>query len=174
MEVKKFILALAYAISGILVVVFAIESFNSTIDLLRTFHILPEKKAEVVVREERTPEQIAVYKVGCVTYDYRTLARDPALHEGESIKLSGWVGQVIENGENITILANVTFMGDGEYEDTVYITYTRWSHMESHVLEDDIVDMYGTFQGLKTYQSVSGESVTVPYLIAEYIDIRLD
>ena len=49
--------------------------------------------------------------------------------------------------------------------------YTRKSENESRILEDDIINMYGTLNGTKTYDSVLGSSITIPYLIAEYIDV---
>lgn len=117
---------------------------------------------------------IADYKAGCAYYDYRTLARDPEIYKGEQIKMSGQVVQVLESGNDVVLRVNVTPSDYGRYEDTVYVEYTRSSGAESRILEDDIIDMYGVFRGLKTYETIWSGSVTIPYLAAMYIDIHLD
>ena len=43
---------------------------------------------------------------------------------------------------------------------------------EANILEDDIVMMYGTLAGDYTYETVMGNELTVPFLMAEYIDIQ--
>jgi len=39
-------------------------------------------------------------------------------------------------------------------------------------LEDDIINMYGTIKGTKTYETVMGNDMTIPYLEAQYITIE--
>ena len=66
---------------------------------------------------------------------------------------------------------NVT---EGEYaiwDDTLYIEYKRKSENESRILEDDIIIVYGKMNGIKNYQAVMGNQISIPYLLAEYIDI---
>lgn len=86
--------------------------------------------------------------------------------------------QVIESGNNITMRVNITaeeneFAENGYiYSDTIYVTYRRQSENESRVLEDDIITLYGTLDGLETYNSIFGESVSLPSVKARYIEIQ--
>lgn len=114
---------------------------------------------------------IASYKKRCVTYDYRTVARDPHVYEGELARFTGKVVQVMESGRSVILLVNVT-KDNSSYRDTVYVTYTRKSDQESRVLVDDIVTMYGTLAGLKSYETILGSTATIPALVAEYIDVH--
>ena len=114
---------------------------------------------------------IASYKKRCVTYDYRTVARDPHVYEGELARFTGKVVQVMESGRSVILRVNVT-KDNSSYRDTVYVTYTRKSDQESRVLEDDIVTMYGTLAGLKSYETILGSTATIPALVAEYIDVH--
>lgn len=52
------------------------------------------------------------------------------------------------------------------------MTYTKQDSSEANILEDDIVMMYGTLAGDYTYETVMGNELTVPFLMAEYIDIQ--
>ncbi|OQB11612.1 MAG: hypothetical protein BWY15_02439 [Firmicutes bacterium ADurb.Bin193] len=77
----------------------------------------------------------------------------------------------MEQGLNVALRIDVT---QGEYDlwsDTIFVEYTRKSAEESRILENDIVTIYGTMNGLKTYQSVLGNQVTVPCIVAEYIEL---
>lgn len=41
------------------------------------------------------------------------------------------------------------------------------------ILEDDFVYCYGTFGGLYTYESVLGQSITVPIMYLDHIERRV-
>ena len=55
------------------------------------------------------------------------------------------------------------------YTDTIYVTYFA-DEDDARLLEDDVVVMYGELKGEKTYETVMGSSVTIPYFTAEYIE----
>ena len=86
----------------------------------------------------------------------------------------------MEDGDNVIMRVNITkeknqFASGGYlYSDTVYVEYTRKSESESRILKDDIINMYGTLNGTKTYDTVLGSDTTIPYFVAEYIDIISD
>lgn len=105
------------------------------------------------------------YKSSCKNYSYENLARNPDTYKDKKVKLRGEVVQVIENGKKIDLRIYM----DEEYDDTVYVTYTLKSG-EDRILEDDILMIYGTFEGLVTYETVLGAKVTVPYVEAAYIE----
>lgn len=116
----------------------------------------------------------------CKTYTYKEISRNPANYEGKKAKFEGQVVQVMEDGDNVIMRVDVTkeenqFASGGYlYSDTVYVEYTRKSESESRILEDDIINMYGTLNGTKTYDTVLGSDTTIPYFVAEYIDIISD
>ena len=132
---------------------------------------------EVVATEpyELSAEEIAQrYKANCTAYNYDTIARDPGGYQGTYCKYTGKVIQVMESnfwGRTIyTLRVNVTKTKYG-YEDTIYVNFSQDAD-SPRILEDDIVTIYGTNEGTKTYQTVMGASVTIPEVDAKYIDIQ--
>ena len=115
----------------------------------------------------------------CKTYTYKEIARNPGEFKGKKAKFEGQVVQVMENGDNVVMRVDVTkeanqFVSGGYmYSDTVFVEYTRKSEKEIRILEDDIINMYGTLNGTKSYDSVLGGNITIPYMLAEYIDVLL-
>lgn len=59
----------------------------------------------------------------------------------------------------------------GNYDDVVYVTYFR-GEGESRILEDDRVTVYGKCEGLYTYESTTGKSVTLPEFTAETVTLQ--
>lgn len=114
---------------------------------------------------------IADYKQRCKTYEYKNIARDPHLYQGKMARFTGQVIQVMESGNSVVLRVNVTKSTYG-YNDTVFVTYTKKSSQESRILEDDIVTLYGTLEGLKSYETIFGATVTIPAMEAKYIDIH--
>lgn len=116
----------------------------------------------------------------CKTYTYKEIARNPGEFKGKKAKFEGQVVQVMENGDNVVMRVDVTkeanqFVSGGYmYSDTVFVEYTRKSEKEIRILEDDIINMYGTLNGTKSYDSVLGGNITIPYMLAEYIDVLSD
>ncbi len=106
------------------------------------------------------------YKSKCKTYTYKELARNPDNYKGVTVSLKGEVIQVLESGKNIELRLNI----DGNYEETVYVTYTL-KEDEGRILEYDIVTIYGSFEGLYSYESVMGAEITLPQIAARYIDL---
>lgn len=116
----------------------------------------------------------------CQEYTYAEIARDPDQYKGKNAKFTGQVIQVQESGNDVVMRVSITKnkydYGDGTsdvlYDDPIYVEYTRKNDGESRVLEEDIVTMYGTLNGLQTYESILGESISIPLFEAEYIDIQ--
>lgn len=126
-----------------------------------------ENKATEV---KETKEQ---YIASCLDYKYKDLARNPNEYKGKRIKFTGEVIQVQEGFLNSVVLrVNVTKNEYDFWEDTVYVEYTYSNSNESKILEDDIIDLYGEYKGLKSYTSVLGSTVTIPEVEAKYINIK--
>lgn len=116
------------------------------------------------------------FKSQCSFYGYEEISRKPNDYIGKKAKYEGKVLQVVENGDNsVTLLVDVTkeYDGYGDYYwyDTIYVEYTRQSSDEARILEDDIVNIYGTLNGTITYTTVLESELTIPYFIAEYAEV---
>ena len=118
--------------------------------------------------EENTSYQISEeeYKSSCKTYAYKDMARNPDNYKGENITLKGEVIQVLESGKKIEMRVNM----NNDYDQTFYVLYTLKSN-EGRILENDIVKIYGNFEGLMSYKSVLGAEITLPLIDAKYIEI---
>jgi hypothetical protein len=54
----------------------------------------------------------------------------------------------------------------GYFDDTIYVDYTG-----ERLLEDDIIDVWGKFVGLKTYTAVLGNEITLPEINALHVEM---
>ena len=98
---------------------------------------------------------------------YDKLARTPDDYEYEKIKASGEVIQVMEGDGETQLRVAV----GGDY-DTVLLVYYDSSIVDTRVLEDDNVTLYGISQGLYTYESTMGGDITVPLVAVQKIVIN--
>ena len=126
---------------------------------------------DVNIQSEQTVISEDEYKSNCRTVNYTDVARNPNNYIGESVVFKGKVVQIQENGNNVMLRVNVTEGEYGIWDDTLYIEYKRKSENESRILEDDIITVYGKMNGIKNYQAVMGNQISIPYLLAEYIDV---
>lgn len=101
---------------------------------------------------------------------YRALARQPDTYEGTVVVFRGKVIQVVEGGRDTTLRIDVTRGAYGIWDDTVYVEYRRGSSRESRILENDIVTFWGTFVGIKSYTAVLGNTIQIPYVVADVIE----
>lgn len=111
------------------------------------------------------------YKEQCTAYKYKAIARNPNDYEGKLAKFTGQVVQVEETEDGNVLRVDVTKDEYGIWNDTIYVEYTPKSNGESRILENDVVTMYGELDGIKSYTTVLGGKVSIPYLKAQYIDI---
>jgi len=112
------------------------------------------------------------FKASCTAdYDYRELARDPKTYIGKPAQFRGEVAQVMEDDGIAAYRINVTEGDYGIWQDTIYVTYFP-EEGEKRILEDDIVTVYGEMTDLVTYETVMGNSISIPGLYAKYIDLE--
>ncbi|HHX19713.1 MAG TPA: hypothetical protein GX728_04670 [Clostridiaceae bacterium] len=133
-----------------------------------TIHYKGEEVPLEIKCSSLSPEQ---YKAQCESISYNELARNPRKYEGRYVRFTGEVVQAMEDLFFYVYRINVTkkrFFWD----DTVYVEYISLDDSMPRVLEDDIVTFYGEYKGLKTYTTIFGGSVTIPYVSAKYIDIK--
>ena len=56
------------------------------------------------------------------------------------------------------------------YKNTIYVEY--YNIHSGRILKDDIVNIYGMLDGLETYTTIKGGSVTIPKISAMYIEVE--
>ena len=113
------------------------------------------------------------YKSKCRTVSYESLARNPDSYKGEYLTYVGEVIQVLESGKNVQLRVNVTeYEVYGTYfsKDTIYVT-AKLSDDGPRILEKDIIRLYGICEGLHTYSSVIGTTISIPSIRAEYWEL---
>ncbi len=107
------------------------------------------------------------YKAQCQEIEYKDLARNPDDYTGEFLKISGEVIQVLEDGDELTLR-----VATADYYDDIFLVSYSYKDGESRILEDDQVTLWGMYYGTYTYESTLGGNITVPCLLAEYVDIE--
>lgn len=118
-------------------------------------------KAEKKAAEEKEKKG---YNTGIT---YNQLARNPEKYEGEKIKFSGKVVQVIENDDESE--TEIRLAVNGDYDSIILVGYEN-DIVSSRILEDDTITFYGTSVGTISYDSTLGGKITIPAAIANKID----
>ncbi len=119
-----------------------------------------QKQAEI---EAAAKEAQKGYETGIT---YNQLARTPDDYLGEKVKFRGYVLQVLE-GTTTTTLRIAT---KGHYDNILLVDY-KSDIISTRVLEDDTIVIYGLSQGLYTYESTMGASITIPYVSVDQLEI---
>lgn len=130
------------------------------------------QNSKTTVTQDPT-ETMEQFKATCEKISSDDLARDTEKYVGKRVVLTGEVIQVLEKDNNVTMRVNVTKKGTPEFtywEDTVLVEYTRPSN-ESRILEEDIIQFWGTVEGRITYEAIFGQEVTLPEIGAKYITV---
>ena len=132
-------------------------------------YVFSVKKVEDVgiTQEDILTLLVKEYKV----YSYEEIARNPNKVKGHKAMVFGKVIQVIEQGDSVNLRVNISQSEWDIYSDTVYVTYTKKTSDEDRILENDIVMIMGTLDGLYTYDADSGAQVTLPLIQSDYIRI---
>lgn len=117
-----------------------------------------------------TAEEIeSFYKNNCKTISYEKLSRSPGEYEGELVKFSGKVLQVCSEASSPFYYSTYRVATSGSYNNVVYILVDNYG-TGYRILEDDWITFYGEFVGLFTYETVRGDSLTIPKIEVEYYD----
>lgn len=109
------------------------------------------------------------YKAQCQSYTYDAVARNPGQYNGSYAKFSGRVLQVQQSELGNTLYYTLRVATVGNYDGVLYVSYTS-SKDDARILEDDNITMWGQLTGEKTYETVMGNSITIPSFSAEYIE----
>ncbi|MCA9239735.1 MAG: hypothetical protein KDA37_06035, partial [Planctomycetales bacterium] len=137
-------------------------SVTSTDDALVIGPVLP-----VIDEEESTAAaSLNEQKANAATIDYDDLFRYNEDHVGKLVRYVGQVLQVEECqtcAEDLAVLRiAVTEDRFGLWDDPIWVEYMG----PDRFLEDDIVTVWGIVEGLHTYETILGGTVTIPALTA--------
>lgn len=99
---------------------------------------------------------------------WEALMRNESQHQGKAVYFKGEVAQVLEGSEGNYAIRVYTSRGSfDEYsEDTIWVEYQG-----SRVLDGDVIELWGEFVELHTYESVDGDPVTIPGINAEKLEV---
>ena len=109
------------------------------------------------------------YKSQCTSIPYSDLAHSTEKYVNKKVAVTGQVVQVQESGNSVILRVNMTKDQYGVYEDTIWVNYTMKSG-ESHIIENDIINIWGSVKGRRTYSTVLGSSMTIPEIDAVEIE----
>ena len=121
-----------------------------------TFSLSPEEVKKLYIQE-------------CKSIKYDKLSRSPGEYEGQKVKFTGRVVQVCSEASSAFYYSTYRVATSGRYKDVIYVKIDNYGS-GSRILENDKITLYGTFDGLYTYTTVMGASVTIPSITAEYVN----
>lgn len=109
------------------------------------------------------------FKSQCTKISYSDLAHSTEKYINKKVAITGQVVQVQETGSSVILRVNMTKDKYGVYENTIWINYTMKSG-DSHIIQNDIINIWGSVKDRKTYSTILGGSVTLPEIDA--VDIE--
>ena len=115
--------------------------------------------------------EMEAHMATCASCSYTEISRNPEAYRGQRAVFTGEVIQVMESTFYSAYRVNVTRGDYGLWTDTIYVVYYG-DTSQNRFLEDDIVTLYGELAGLETYDSIFGETITIPRLDAVYVELQ--
>lgn len=136
--------------------------------------ILAEEEAkaesESIAAEEEAAAQAEAELKDPSTYKsdvtYEQIARTPDDYLLEKVKFSGKVVQVMEGEDTINQLRVAI---NDDYDNIMLVEYEK-DILDSRILEDDYINIYGSSVGVITYESTMGGNITIPAISANIIE----
>jgi hypothetical protein len=122
-----------------------------------------KRKAE---REARIAARVANWKASAKSIPYNQLEKNADRYSGDRVKFTGQIFQIQEGDAGGTMLLSVTDEGYDYWTDNVWVNYDR--NIKS--AEDDIITVYGTIDGERSYETQIGGETYVPEMTARYIE----
>lgn len=104
------------------------------------------------------------YKEMCKSISYDALLRNPGKNKGKYIKVTGTVFQVVSEASSPLYYSAYFIRSDGN----LYMIKLDNYGSESRILEDDTITVWGTVDEIYTYETVRGNSNTIPQIMAKY------
>ena len=60
---------------------------------------------------------------------------------------------------------------NSNYETVIYV-YFEGNKLSYRLLEDDMITVYGTAQGVYSYETVRGDTITIPLVEGDIIELQ--
>ena len=111
-------------------------------------------------------QKVADFKASATSLDYDQLLKNPERYRGERAVYTGQIFQIQEGYGGGLMLLSVTNEGYGFWDDNIWVDYD--GSIDS--AEDDIVTVYGTMKGSKSYETQIGGETYVPRMKMRYIE----
>lgn len=124
------------------------------------------EKQKQAYLEKKKQAEIQAYKDSCQSTSYKVLNKNPDGHKGENVKLKGQIMQIQEEKGQTFMLLSITNLGYGYWTDQVAVAY--YGKIDAY--EEDVITVYGTVTGAFSYKSRAGWDITVPGVLARYVD----
>lgn len=171
---KKKITWIVVGIIALLVIIGA-ASGGSDAETTSTLAAVPTTQAAVQVTTTAEPtttteaptttttESAEAFKASCGQVDFRELEKRADALKGNRYALSGEVAQILEGDGETDIRLAV----DGDYGTMAYVAYLGTL---PGVYDEDSVSVWGICAGTFTYESQAGWNITVPLIIASYVE----
>lgn len=99
------------------------------------------------------------------TIPYNQLNKDAESYAGQKVAYHGQIFQIQESGGQGVMLLSVTDEGYGFWTDHIWVNYNH--HVNG--AENDMVTVYGTVVGTRSYDTQAGGTTYVPEIDAKYI-----
>jgi hypothetical protein len=126
-----------------------------------------ERRALRARRAAARARREANYKASAKAIPYNQLNKDADRYAGERVVYRGQILQIQEDeGLGGFMLLQVTDLGYGLWNDPVWVDYER----SIRSAEDDVVTVYGTVTGSKSYETQIGGETYVPQIRARYVE----
>lgn len=154
-----------------LVVSKSAEEFTDIVDILKAEEEAKEQEEQLKELEQQKEKED--YIASCQEYPYREVLRAPEDFEGKRIVVRGEIQQIIIGSFYSSSYEMRVKIDDGGYEDEYYVYYTL-NEDEKRLLEEDEIIIYGTLDGVETYETVLGVTKYRPIIRAEYIVLDND
>jgi len=100
---------------------------------------------------------------------YDDLARNPVQHNGEVVRLVGRVIEAVYDAAGATLRIEITKTNYG-WKDVILCVYQPVSEQEPRTLQNDVVKLWGIFNGIASYPTISGQAAQVPKISARFLE----
>ena len=125
-----------------------------------------KEEADAKALEELVKKEAAEKKANAQTIDYAQLKKNPDRYEGEYVKYTGEIVQIMEDNDMTNIRLAVTMNSDGyDISEVIFIEYAGYTDF----VDEDIVTIYGEVYGSYSYESQAGYNIWVPGILAEEV-----
>lgn len=111
----------------------------------------------------------SLYVSECQSISYDELARYPDKYKDTKVKFSGTVVQVCSEASSPLYYSSYRVATSGRYDNVVYIKIDNYG-AERRILEDDYITFYGSYDGIYSYKTVLGATMSIPSITVEYVE----